>query len=55
MFFRGIQFYSCVANSKIFSLFVFLGTELKKLTSESKESLTPTKMSEVKELKSRFC
>ena len=32
----------------------FLGTELKKLMSKSKESLTSRKISEVKELKSRF-
>ena len=35
-------------------LVCFLGTELKKLMSKSKESLTPRKISEVKELKSRF-
>ena len=32
----------------------FLGTVLKKLMSKAKELLTPRKISEVKELKSRF-
>ena len=35
-------------------LVCFLGTELKKLMSKSKESLTPRRISGVKKLKSRF-
>ena len=35
-------------------LVCFLGTELKKLMFNSKESLTPRTISKVKELKSRF-
>ena len=43
-----------VMLSTVKFLVSFLGTELKKLMSKSKESLTPRKISEVKELKSRF-
>ena len=48
------EFNSTVMLSTVKCLVCSLGTELKKLTSESEELLTPRKISEVKELKSRF-
>ena len=48
------EFNSTVMSSTLKHLVCSLGTELKKLTSGSEESLTPRKFSKVKELKRRF-